>query len=86
MNDLDRRCQVIGETITDIIGMLEDRIGPGDDELSVISGVISFILCNHISCEENAQNALNIIGHQVMEIVQEADRTCNTMWVSGPGH
>jgi uncharacterized protein YejL (UPF0352 family) len=82
----EARCVLLGEAINDIIAILEDRIGPSDDELVVLSGVVSYILCQHVSSAEQAKLALDAIGAQVIEIVEDADRTGNTMWVSGRGH
>jgi hypothetical protein len=82
----NERTMMLAETTVDIIAMLEERIGPSDDELAVLSSVISYILCNHLSNEEHAQNAFNAISHNVNQIMQSADRTGNTFWVSGPGH
>ena len=45
----NERTMMLAETTVDIIAMLEERIGPSDDELAVLSSVISYILCNHLS-------------------------------------
>ena len=84
-DDADKSGRIVVEGVSDIIDILQQDKN-ADHSFQILTSAISFVICNWIMTEKEAQEALHTSFYVVSETIKKAEELGATNWTRGTHH